>query len=369
MNRRNFARASIATAAAAATGGCVRKSELVARSAAAAGNLPEVTWLLASSFLHTLDTIHGAAEFLSKRVASLTQGRFKIKVHGPGELCTATQVLDVVQQGAVHIGHTASYYYMGKHPALAFDTTVPFGLDARQQNAWLTQAGGAEVLKPIFDSFNIVCFPGGNTGVQMGGWYRREINSIADLQGLKMRIPGLGGQVMSAMGVTVQNLPPGEIYTALQMGAIDATEWVGPYDDLRLGLHQVAKYYYYPGWWEPGPGLCFYINRGAWEALPDVYRAVVECAAAEASGRMMAQYDAKNPVAFKELVEKHHVQVRPFPADLITKARDVATAKLDEFAAANEGFARVYTHWKAFRDLSLSWTSTAEFAHARGAAH
>ena len=365
MNRRTFARASFVAASAAATG-CVRKSDLAARRVVT-GSLPDVHWMLASSFPHTLDIIHGTTEWMVSRIAALTQGRFQIKIYGPGELCPANQVLDVVQQGAVQIGHTASYYYMGKHPALAFDTTVPFGLDARQQQAWLTQAGGAEMLKPVFDTFRIHCLPGGNTGAQMGGWYRREIHSLADLQGLKMRIPGLGGQVMSAMGVTVQNLSSAEIYTALQMGAIDATEWVGPYDDLHLGLYQVAKYYYYPGWWEPGPSLSFYIHQDAWNALPEVYRAILECAASDAAARMMALYDARNPVAFRELVQKHNVQVRAFPADMIARARIETETRFNKLAADNETFARIYEHWKSFRDLSRAWTSTTELFHAREA--
>ena len=210
--------------------------------------MPSLEWDMATSWPVALDTIFGGAKTVADRVAALTDGKFKITPRAAGELAPALQVLDVVQQDAVPIGHTASYYYVGKSPVTAFGTTVPFGLNAQQQNAWLYDGGGLEKLQAVYAKlFNVIQFPAGNTGVQMGGWFRKEINTVADLQGLKMRIPGLGGQVMTKLGVTVQVIAGGEIFQALQTSAVDAAEWVGPYDDEKLGLNKAAKFYYYPG--------------------------------------------------------------------------------------------------------------------------
>ena len=226
-----------------------------------------VSWRLASSFSRSLDTIYGAAHILADRVSELTDGKFTIRPYPGGEMVPALEVLGAVQTGTVQMGHSASYYYVGKNPAFAFDTCVPFGLTARMQNAWLYYGGGLELMRELFADFNIVNLPGGNTGVQMGGWFRRTIDSLDDLRGLKMRIPGLGGQVMDRLGVNVQLISGGEIFPALERGAIDATEWVGPYDDEKLGFQKVASNYYYPGWWEPGPTLSFYVNRSAWDRM------------------------------------------------------------------------------------------------------
>ena len=237
--------------------------------AAQAASLPAIRWRMASSFPRSLDTIFGVSETLAKRVAALTGGQFQIRVFAGGELVPGLQVLDAVGNGTAECGHSAGYYYVGKNMALAFDCAVPFGLTARQQNAWMYAGGGLEALRTLYAKYNVVQFPGGNTGTQMGGWFRKPIKSLADLKGLKMRIPGIGGQIMAKLGAVPQTLPGSDIYPALERGAIDAAEWVGPYDDEKLGFHKIAKHYYYPGWWEGGPQLSFYVNQASWKALPE----------------------------------------------------------------------------------------------------
>lgn len=320
---------------------------------------PHIEWRLASSFPRSLDTLFGAAEFMSKRVAELTDNRFRIRAYPAGELVPGLQVLDAVQQGTVHAGQTAGYYYTGKHPALAFETTVPFGLTQRQQITWLTQAGGLERIGEILSDFNIIPFYAGGTGAQMGGWFRREINSLKDLHGLKMRIPGLGGEIMSQMGVIVQLLSGSDVYMALERGAIDATEWVGPYDDEKLGFYKVAKNYYYPGWWEPGAAISMYVNKGAWATLPANYQAAFQAANAEAAIRMVATYDEQNPAALVRLLEQG-VKLKTFPDDLMEEAYKRAFAYMEERAAKDATYAKIFSHWKQFRTDSFRWFNIAE---------
>jgi TRAP-type mannitol/chloroaromatic compound transport system substrate-binding protein len=323
-----------------------------------------VKWRLASSFPESLDTIYGAAEVLAERVAAMSGGRFEIRPYQAGELVPALQVLDAVQKGSVEVGQTGGYYYIGKHPAMAFDTTVPFGFTPRQQTAWLLEAGGIDLMRELYAEFDCINFPCGNTGVQMGGWFKPEVNSLSDLAGLRMRIPGFGGKVMDALGVSVQVISGGEIYAALERGAIDGTEWVGPYDDEKLGFWQVAKNYYYPGWWEPGPSLSFLVGRAAWEKLPVAYREIFQTASAEAATAMQARYDAKNPAALKRLLDRG-VVMRPFADDIMRGARQAAEDMLDDGARSNKAYARILEHWRAFREDSFRWFSTAELAYAR----
>jgi len=323
---------------------------------------PRVRWRLASSFPRSLDTIFGAAEVLAARVKALTDGRFEIHTYPSGELVPGLEVLDAVQQGTVQLGQTGSYYYIGKNPAFAFDSCVPFGLTARQQTAWLDEAGGRKLIDELFADFNIRTFAAGNTGVQMGGWFKPEVHSLGDLKGLKMRIPGMGGKVMESLGVVTQTLAGGEIFPALERGAIDATDWVGPYDDEKLGFYKVAKNYYYPGWWEPGPSLSFYVNQTAWASLPATYQEALQSACAEASIAMQARYDAKNPGAMRRLLADG-VNMAPFPDDLLRGAREASLQLLADNAASNPAFGKVYDHWKAFRDDAFAWFSTAELAY------
>ncbi len=323
-----------------------------------------VQWRMSSSFPRSLDTLFGGAERVAQRVEAMTGGAFRIRVYPAGELVPGLQVLDAVQQGTVHCGQSASYYYIGKNPALAFDACVPFGMTARQKTAWLLEGGGAEQLEGAFADFNVRSFPAGNTGAQMGGWFKREIAGLADMKGLKMRIPGMGGEVMDALGVAVQNIAGGEIYPALERGAIDATEWVGPHDDEKLGFYKVAKNYLYPGWWEPGPNLSVYVNRDAWEALPGSYREIFAAACREVGQWMLARYDALNPPALQRLLAEG-VRLEPFADDIMRAARDAAAQILEDLAAADPAYRAIYTHWRKARLESLRWFDTAEAAYAR----
>jgi len=367
MKRRNFLlKAGTGAAALGVTTACGSAGSQSSGESAAVQTSPRITWRLASSFPRSLDTIFGGAEIMSQRVSQLTEGRFTIRVHSGGEIVPPFSVLDAVETGSVSMGHTAGYYYTGKNPALAFDTTIPFGLTARQQNAWLYEGGGLDLTRKLYADFNIINFPGGNTGAQMGGWFRKEMNSLADFKGLKMRIPGQGGEVMSRMGVTVQVISGGDIYLALERGTIDATEWVGPYDDEKLGFYKVAKYYYYPGWWEPGPNLSFLINRGEWDKLPVLYQQAITVATYEANMQMLALYDAKNPPALARLLEPDKgVQLRAFPDDFMAEASKTAEELTESLAAANASYRETLDAWKKFRADSYRWFATAEMAYAK----
>ncbi|MEW9900699.1 TRAP transporter substrate-binding protein [Chitinivorax sp. PXF-14] len=348
MKRRSFLKNAGAAGLAAAT---------VAAPAVAAE--PQIKWRLASSFPKSLDTIFGAAETLASRVSQLTEGRFQIRVFAGGEIVPGLQVLDAVQQGTVECGHSASYYYVGKNKAFAFDTSLPFGLTARQQNAWMYFGGGLQLMREFFKEYNIIQFPGGNTGTQMGGWFRNEIKSMADLKGLKIRIPGFGGEIFSRLGAVPQTIAGGDIYPALEKGTIDAAEWVGPYDDEKLGFYKVAKHYYYPGWWEPGPQLTFYVNIDQWNKLPKDYQAAFEVAAAEANVTMLAEYDAKNPLALVRLLG-NGVKLHPYPQDVVAAAQAATFQVYEEEAAKNEKFRRIYTEWLKFRKLQHGWFNIAD---------
>jgi TRAP-type mannitol/chloroaromatic compound transport system substrate-binding protein len=362
MKRREFlTRGAAGAAAAGVLTGCGPQSA-PSESSSPSVKGKKVFWRLASSFSPALDTIYGAAEVLSSRVESLTQGNFKIQVGAAGEFVPGLQVLDAVESGSVQVGHTASYYYKGKNLSLVFDTALPFGLTARQQLAWLYEGGGREIINQVYADFNVVSFPGGNTGTQMGGWFRRDIESLDDLNGLKMRIPGLGGDVMSRMGVTVQVIAAPEIYPALERGAIDATEWVGPYDDEKLGFHKVADHYLYPGWWEPGPSLSFLVNQGAWDALPADYKSAFEAASHEAGLTMLTKYDRKNPAALKRLMEAG-ITIKPFPKDVLDASYKAFNELVAEHRSEDKQFSEIYEQWDSFRKESATWFGYAESAY------
>ena len=324
-------------------------------------DLPTITWDMATSWPTSLDTIYGGAQRFGERVTAMTGGKFTINARAGGELVPALEVLQSVQAKSVQAGHTASYYYRGLGEVLAFGTAVPFGLTSRQQDAWLFQGGGLEMMQEIYrERFNVIQFPAGNTGVQMGGWFNKEINSLADLQGLQMRIPGLGGAVMERLGVTVQVIPGGEIFQSLQTGAIDAAEWVGPYDDTKLDFQSVADFYYYPGWWEPGPTLEVQLPVDEFDALPEEYQAVIRSAAYDANATMMATYDALNPPALEEILADSSVTVAPFPDDVLRASEEAAFELYDENAAADSDFQSVFQEWSKFRDSITKWHSLAE---------
>ena len=313
-----------------------------------------IRWRLASSFPKSLDTIHGAADVFAKAVKAMTGGKFEISVHAAGELMPAFGVVDGVQQGSVEMCHTAPYYFFGKDETFALGCAIPFGLNSRQMTAWMYEGNGLKLLREFYAKFNIVNFPGGNTGAQMGGWYRKEIKSLADMKGLKMRIGGFGGKVIERIGGVPQNIPGGEIYQALEKGTIDAAEWVGPYDDLKLGFNKVAPNYYYPGWWEGGPELDFFINNKAFEALSPEYKAIVEAAAAQAHSDMQAKYDARNPAALKQLVGAG-TKLRPFPKDVMNAAFKASMELYEELNAKNENWKKVYADYSKFRAEQNLW--------------
>jgi len=326
---------------------------------AIAQSMPEVRWRCPSSFPKSLDTIYGAAEQVSKRVAEATDGKFQIRVFGGGEIVPALQVADAVQAGTVECGHTAPYYYVGKDPTFAFATAIPFGLNSRQQTAWMYNGGGRELMNEFYAGYNIHGIPCGNTGCQMGGWFRKEIKTVDDLKGLKFRVGGFAGQVLAKLGVVPQQLAASDIYPALEKGTIDAAEWVGPYDDLKLGFNKVAPFYYYPGWWEGGPQLEMYVNKGEWEKLPKHYQAILEAACAEAHSGMQARYDAQNPKALRELVAGG-TRLTPFPIPVMEACAAAAEELYAETAGKNAKFKKVFDNWKPFRAEQNLWFQVTE---------
>lgn len=337
----------------------------------AAGTAPAVVhaqtnlrWRLASSFPKSLDTIFGAAELFAKKVGEMSGGKFQISVHPAGELLPPFGVVDGVQAGTVEMAHTVPYYYFGKDETFAIGAAIPFGLNSRQMSAWTFQGNGLKLMREFYAKYDIINFPGGNTGVQMGGWYRKEIKSLADMKGLKMRIGGFAGRVIERMGAVSQSIPGGEVYQALEKGTIDAVEWIGPYDDEKLGFYKVAPNYYYPGWWEGGPQVDFFINIQAYAKLPAEYKAMIEAAAAVAHIDMQARYDAKNPAALKSLV-KAGVKVLPFPKPVLDEAFKQSMQLYDELSAKNPNWKKVYEDYSAFRREQNLWFRFAESSFDR----
>ena len=352
MERRKFLKSAGAGVAAGA-------AMMPTLSRAQAGALPEVKWRLASSFPKSLDTIYGAAETMSKRVAAATGGKFQIQVFAAGEIVPGLQVLDAVQNGTVQAGHTAPYYYWGKDPAFALDTAVPFGLNARQMNAWQIFGGGLELFRDFYKGYNIYNIPAGNTGAQMGGWFRKEMKTPADWKGLKMRIGGFAGKVIEKMGAVPQQIAGGDIYPALEKGTIDAAEWVGPYDDEKLGFNKVAKYYYYPGWWEGGPQLDVLVNIKEWEKLPKEYQNILEAACWEANTWMVAKYDAQNPAALRRLVAGG-TKLSRFSRDNMVASYKAALEVFKEASEKSPAFKKIYESMEKFRTEQLLWFQFAE---------
>jgi len=313
-----------------------------------------IRWRLASSFARSLDTIFGAAEVFSKKVSDMTGGKFQISVHAGGELMPAFGVVDGVQAATVEMAHTAPYYFFGKDPTFALGCAIPFGLNSRQMSAWMFEGNGLKLMREFYAKYNIVNFPGGNTGAQMGGFFRKEIKSLADMKGVKFRIGGFGGKIIERIGGVPQNIPAGEIYQALEKGTIDAAEWVGPYDDEKLGLNKVASNYAYPGWWEGGPQLDFFINDKAWNGLSPEYKAIVEAAAGYAHVDMQAKYDARNPAALKRLVGGGTKLFR-FPKEMMDAAFKEAMAYYSELSASNPAWKKVYEDFAVFRRDQNLW--------------
>jgi TRAP-type mannitol/chloroaromatic compound transport system substrate-binding protein len=342
------------------TGGAAALGTTAALAAPAiAQSQPELRWRLTASYPKTLDTVFGAAELIARRVAAATDNKFQIRTFAAGEIVPGLQVLDAVQNGTVECGYTSSYYYIGKDPTFAFNTTIPFGLNTRQQNAWSLQGGGAEAMHGLFARYGIRAIPAGNTGAQMGGWFRKEMRTVEDLKGLKFRIGGLGGQVLAKLGVVPQQIAAGDIYPSLEKGTIDAAEWIGPYDDEKLGFQKVAKYYYYPGWWEGCAQVDLYVNAQQWEQLPATYKAILEDACAAANSWMTAKYDVENGPALRRLLASG-AELRPFPREVMEAAWSAAEQVYDEISAQNATFKNVYELWRKFRDEQYLWFRVAE---------
>ncbi len=330
-------------------------------------DLPELEWQMPTSWPGSLiGTIGAGAEIFSDEVARLTGGRFKITPRVAGELVPGLEVLPTVRDGGAEVGHTASYYYVGLSPSTQFGTAVPFGLTSRQQNAWLYAGGGLEMLQAFYaEEFGIIQFPAGNTGVQMGGWFTKEINSVADLQGLKMRIPGLAGRTFNNLGAEQVTVAGGDIITSIETGAIDAAEWVGPHDDLTLGLGELGSqlFYYHPGWWEPGSTLEVQIPLSLWNELPEEYKAAVENAAKAANLGTMANYDVLNAEALAQVEEV--AEIREFPDDVLSAFKEDFEGVLDDVAATDGTFAEILDPWRDFRDSVQKWHGLAETSMLR----
>ena len=320
---------------------------------------PEIRWRLASSFPKSVDTVFGGAEVIAKRVAAATNNRFQIQVYAGGEIVPPFGVVDAVQNATVQCAHTAPYYFFGKDPTFAFGTALPFGMNARQQNAWMMHGGGRQLFNDFLKEYNIVSFGGGNTGAQMAGWFRKEIKSVADLKGLKFRIAGTGALPLVKLGVVPQQIAGSDLYPALEKGTIDAAEWVGPYDDEKLGLYKVAKFYYYPGWWEGGAEVDLFVNIKAFNDLPKDYQAILESACHEANLNMLAKYDALNPPAMKRLLA-NGVKLLPFSDDIMAACYKATREVYEEIGGKNEKFKKIYEPWKQFRSEQVEWAGVAE---------
>jgi TRAP-type mannitol/chloroaromatic compound transport system substrate-binding protein len=350
MKRRDFlktAGAGLATSAIAAP--------------AIAQSMPEVKWRLTSSFPKSLDVPYGSAETLAKFVAEATDNKFQIQVFAAGEIVPPFQAVDAVSNQTVEMCHTAAYYFIGKDPTFALYCSVPFNLNSRQQNAWFQDHGGQDMLNEFGKKFKVYGIAGGNTGTQMGGWFRKEIKTVADFNGLKYRIGGWAGKTIQKLGGVPQQIPGGDIYPALEKGTIDAAEWVGPYDDEKLGFYKVAKYYYYPGWWEGGTALHFFINTEKWDALPKAYKSLLTVGAGYANMDVQAKYDARNPQALKRLVAAG-TQLRPFSQEIMEAALKASNEVNAETSAVNADFKKIWESQQAFRNDEILWWQVAEYS-------
>jgi len=363
IKRRDFLKKAGAGAGVVALGACAPGEGGSSNSEGGVSG-PRVSWRLTGSFPPSTDILYGAGERLAQRVSDMTGGNFTMRVYAAGEIVPVLQVMDGVMQGTVQCGISPGYYYTGKHPALAFDAAVPFGLNTRQQISWLYHGGGLDLLNAIYADFGVITFPVSSTGGQMGGWFREEIRDLSDLRGMRMRIPGMGGEIMSRLGVTVQVLGAPEIYPALERGAIDATEWVGPHDDEKLGLHQIAKNYYYPGWWEPGVTMSLLINQSAYDDLPPAYQAVLRTACGETLSNTLSAYDAANPAALQRLVQNEGVTLRAYPTDIMEAAWRESMDFLETQAASDASVNTVYQSWKTFRDMAFPYAAGNELNYA-----
>ncbi|HID82308.1 MAG TPA: TRAP transporter substrate-binding protein [Chromatiales bacterium] len=371
MKRRDFikkAGAGSLLAGSVLVSACKGKSQAEVKPAAVAKTDKPLEWKMVTTWPKNFPGLGTGANFLAEQIEAMSGGRIKVKVYGAGELVPAFEIFDAVSSGTAQMGHGSAYYWKGKNEALQFFSTVPFGLTADEMNAWLHHGGGLELWTEAYAPFGLVPMAAGNTGVQMAGWFNKEINSVDDLKGLKMRIPGLGGEVLKRAGGTPVNLPGGELFTAMQSGTIDATEWVNPYNDLAFGFHKVAKLYYYPGWHEPGTTLECMVNKQAFDALPADLQSIVRNAARVANANMLSEYIARNNDALEKLVNEHQVDVRKLPDDVINSLRALSDEVTSELAAKNEQARKIYDSYKSFREKVIKWQNVSERAYleARG---
>lgn len=329
---------------------------------AIADSLPQLNWKMTSTYSSATPALFSTAELFCSMIKDLTDGNFNIRLYPVGELVPGFGVMDAVGNRTVECGQTASYYYYGKNPAFCFDTAVPFGLNVRQMNAWMQEGDGLKLMRELFAPRGIVNFPFGNTGAQMGGWYRKEIKTIEDLKGLKMRTAGFAGEVLSRMGVVPQQIPTGDIYPALEKGALDAVEFVGPVDDEKLGFQKVAKYYYYPGWWEGSAQVSLYVNDKAFAELPKSYQSVIEVASRAAANHLVEYYDNNNPDALRRLIANGAV-LKSFPRAVMDASFDASNQVYKEFCDKDAGFKKIYDNYMGFRDDIVPWFRVNEGAY------
>ncbi len=363
MRRRDFLTGVGLGAVATGLSGCARDTCDETGGAAAGVSSKTYSWKMVTTWPPNFPVLGTGALYLARIIEEMTAGRIRIKVYAAGELVPAFEAFEAVSEGTVEMGHSASYYWKGKSQAAQLFSAVPFGMNAQEMIAWILHGDGLALWQEVYEPFNLVPAPAGHTGVQMGGWFNREINSVSDLRGLKMRIPGLGGEVLRRAGGTPVSIPGAEIFTSLQTGNIDATEWTGPVNDLTLGLYQVAKYYYYPGWHEPNTMLECIINRDAFESLPRELQYIVLRACDAATQNMLAEYTARNRDALQTLVKEHKVQLRRFPAEVLTRLRSLSREILGEIAASDAQFAKVYENYRDFHEKVSTWHEVSEKAY------
>ncbi|PLA74559.1 ABC transporter substrate-binding protein [Hydrogenovibrio sp. SC-1] len=363
MKRREFIGAVAGATAATAMTACGQKeSESQATEKSASKPFETVHWKMVTTWPKNFPGLGTGANRVAELINELSGGRIEVKVFGAGELVGAFEVFDAVSRGNAQLGHAGAYYWKGKIPSAVFFSSVPFGLTPDEMNGWLYSGGGMALWEEAYKPFGLIPNPVGNSGTQMGGWFNKEINSLADIKGLKMRIPGLGGEVLKRAGGVPVTLPGGELFPSMQSGALDATEWVGPYNDLAFGFHKVAKYYYTPGWHEPGTTMECMINEKAFNALPADLQSIVRNAMKVANLEMLAEYTAKNQQALQTLVEKHQVQLRHFPDIVLKKLKDLSEEVVEEEAAKDPLATKVWASQRAFKTQVSQWTNLSELA-------
>jgi TRAP-type mannitol/chloroaromatic compound transport system substrate-binding protein len=352
VNRRKFLKV-------AGAGGTAAAATAVA-APAIAQSMPEIKWRQTTSWPKSLDTLHGGAEYIAKRVAEMTDNKFQIQTFAGGEIVPGLQVLDAVQKATVECGHTAMYYYFGKDDTFVFMSALPFGMSSRMQNAWMMHGGGLDLMNDFLKAYNARMIPAGNTHCQMGGWFRKQIKTPDDLKGLKFRLGGFAGRIMQRVGVVPQQIAGGDIYPSLEKGTIDGAEWVGPHDDEKLGFVKVAKFYHYPGWWEPSSNIGFIVNLEKWAQLPKTYQEALTAACYEAQAWVQNKYDASNAAALKRLVAAGAV-LTPFPPEVMDTCWKAANELYDEIAAKNAAFKKIYESYTAFRADGYLWLQIADY--------